>query len=601
MFGINSQLIMLINKQVNDGIISINKLCYGLCARTVIRTLENEASVVDMKVIKLLLERLGKSPNKLEIIAPYEVIEMEVRQLDFDAAIDNRDKMTAEILLDYYKSAADAPDSNNVEKMYYYRNRVSFEYYMMGNTHGALEYARQACNQTVPGFENNNLEKYCVSVTELINILMYYYLILITSQEDYEIVKSRLLEIEEYAEKYITDEEELARIIPKQKWVCALISIKEKDYTRAVQQCMEGIAFLRKYALLQFMLPLLNIIVEYGNRTDFENEYADYVDLKKAVEDYYRLCGADTQREELLLAESNRVIYHYDLEVLFSQRKIKGLSQEELAEAVGVLPEMISKYETGSRRPNKNIYIKIMEALGLEWCRYNAVLVSESFESTEIMRELILASIRDNERLMEEYIAILMERLDMGYIRNRRNLRVFQNELDLKSGKTDAHGFIELNKDLLKSTYPIFEGVDLRTPFSDEERLISQIGIMLGRIGKREELLDLTRKVLKTINKSSVDVRLMARLCGHLYANYCLELCRMNVAYEEEVIDVAKKIYSMRSLSSVESLFSVLAIIYYKKDKEQSCSLMKDSLIIAKMIYSEDNYKMAERNLKRYY
>ena len=59
------QLIMLINKQVNDGIISINKLCYGLCARTVIRTLENEASVVDMKVIKLLLERLGKSPNKL--------------------------------------------------------------------------------------------------------------------------------------------------------------------------------------------------------------------------------------------------------------------------------------------------------------------------------------------------------------------------------------------------------------------------------------------------------------------------------------------------------------------------------------------------------
>lgn len=601
MYSINSQLVKLIDKKVNDGTVSINKLCYGLCARTIIRTLENEASVVDFKLIKLFMERLGKSPNKLEIIVPYEVVENEVLQLNLDEAIDNRDEMTSRVLLDRYKDKVETSELNNIGKMYFLRNKASFDYYVMNNVEVALKDIKSACDLTVPEFEINKLERYSISATELINLLMYYYFVFLTNQEDYGTIKSKLIEIEKYARRSISDEEELARVLPKQKWVSALVFMKEENYTKAVQLCIEGLHLLRKYALFQFMLPLLSIIVEYGGSIILEEEYIDYVEFKKAIEDYCEICGSDINREESLTAESNRIIYHYDLEVLLSQRKIKKMSQEKLAELVGVQPEMISKYETGARRPNKNIYVKIMKELGLEWSRYNTILISESFESMEMMRELILANLQNDYRLMEQYIKALEMKLDMRYVKNRRNLQVFQNEIAFKRGEIDADGFIKMNKELLDCTYPFFEEVRIRSPFSDEERLISQISTMLEKKGENDRALEITKKMLDSLDKSMIDIRLRVRLCGHVYVNYCLQLCRKNNISEAEVIDVARKIYSMRTISSAESLLSILAILTYKKDKEQSCSLMKDSRIIAKMIFSRDNYDIADYNLRRFY
>ena len=47
-------------------------------------------------------------------------------------------------------------------------------------------------------------------------------------------------------------------------------------------------------------------------------------------------------------------------------RSRSGMSQSELAMAIGVAPPVISQYEKGSRRPSKIILIQLRESLALE-------------------------------------------------------------------------------------------------------------------------------------------------------------------------------------------------------------------------------------------
>lgn len=49
-----------------------------------------------------------------------------------------------------------------------------------------------------------------------------------------------------------------------------------------------------------------------------------------------------------------------------SHRERAGMTQYELAMAIGVAPPMVSFYESGKRRPSKIVLVQIREALMLE-------------------------------------------------------------------------------------------------------------------------------------------------------------------------------------------------------------------------------------------
>jgi transcriptional regulator with XRE-family HTH domain len=51
---------------------------------------------------------------------------------------------------------------------------------------------------------------------------------------------------------------------------------------------------------------------------------------------------------------------------LISQRSEKNLTQQQLADAIGITPSQISRYESGQAKPRKTVLIKLAKALGVE-------------------------------------------------------------------------------------------------------------------------------------------------------------------------------------------------------------------------------------------
>lgn len=55
---------------------------------------------------------------------------------------------------------------------------------------------------------------------------------------------------------------------------------------------------------------------------------------------------------------------------LIEYRQKKGLSQEKLAELVGITQQAYSQYENGGRRPSVETAKKIAEILEFEWTKF---------------------------------------------------------------------------------------------------------------------------------------------------------------------------------------------------------------------------------------
>lgn len=60
---------------------------------------------------------------------------------------------------------------------------------------------------------------------------------------------------------------------------------------------------------------------------------------------------------------------HYTLnrQAVAQLREAQGLSQVQLAEIVGVGPDMLSRYESGARQPSSAVALKIATALGVRF------------------------------------------------------------------------------------------------------------------------------------------------------------------------------------------------------------------------------------------
>ena len=65
----------------------------------------------------------------------------------------------------------------------------------------------------------------------------------------------------------------------------------------------------------------------------------------------------------IFISQSERKRRVKKLEKLLKMRKIKGLSQIELAEKIGVKSNTISQYESGKRNPNFKILKKLAKVL----------------------------------------------------------------------------------------------------------------------------------------------------------------------------------------------------------------------------------------------
>ena len=77
-------------------------------------------------------------------------------------------------------------------------------------------------------------------------------------------------------------------------------------------------------------------------------------------------------------------------EILLKQRTKKGLSQEEVAKAIGVSQKSYSNYENGTRNPKIDKIIKLAKLLEIE-LNYSTSTLNEQKNKNEELKKIIEA------------------------------------------------------------------------------------------------------------------------------------------------------------------------------------------------------------------
>ena len=610
MITVGEQIRILLDESVLSGKISERKLICGLCTREMLHKIINDGAFADLKMVRILIQRLGKSPNKLEFVVSKKIIDSEHEQLYFDESIDTGDRKTALKMLDKFEAEALCTDSLRADKMYFLRNKAKYEYYFNKNYVLPFDYMEEAVEITIPGWNVDNLNDYAISTIEIENLLAYcmlkYCKIPGGSDDKYtdrenpdesiRCGRKLISSITEYVERNILDEEEKASVMPKCKWVSALLYIREKDYVAAVHESEEGIEYLRDFALLHFMPPLLGIIQEYGENIDLKESYANYKEYNDVLYNLFKEYGTAEYKFDSLFTRCNRIVYHYDAEIYAAQRRIRDLTQEQLAEAADVSPDMISKFEHGKRSPNKTNYPKLMKALGLEWDRYSTALICEDFKILEIIQDIGIHMEKEEFEEAEKKLQAIKSKIDDQYRRNRRVIRNKQLYIDLGFKRISPEEGISQAKEFLKETYPFFDMEINRPPLSDEVNLLNQIGVCYDYMGRRKDIAWMYKKLVNIIDDSYVDNRLKVRIYGLLLGN-CAQMSDDSEYFQKAL----RYRITGRDLSGIESLISSFAVFFYKLDKTGSKRLMTNALIAARLLKKNKNYQRIKEFVDKYF
>ena len=101
--------------------ISARKLAAGLCSERALNYIEAGKELPDKMLADILLQRLGKSPDKLELIISKEIYRLERMQDLFEEALERGNHRRAEELVETYAQLA---PKTNVYRMFYCRSRA---------------------------------------------------------------------------------------------------------------------------------------------------------------------------------------------------------------------------------------------------------------------------------------------------------------------------------------------------------------------------------------------------------------------------------------------------------------------------------------------
>ncbi len=501
--------------------VSREKICYGLCTVPMLYKLEENKCETDKLLLDVLFQRLGKSPDKLEIIITSEEYNKVSARDDIDELICKRDLEQASKLLEQYISGFD--DENNVQQMYYCRTKAYLEM-LLDRNEEAFKHIARALELTMPDWKDKQLSEYYISTYELENLLVYG-IVLYKLGRCHE-ANAHIEECLEYITNRITDREEYAKIYPKSVYVLAKINTSPEDNERVIQLCEDGLSLLRKESISYFMTPLMEELISRYTAIAETEKVAYWKKYYLVLTELYKELDIRMSQDYLFFRPYQCEI-HLDYETIKGERMAKGITQEKLIEEVYSSPETLSRIENTVSSPTKKKFEALMDKLGVDKTRYNAFMVTTSFEVLEMKNELDdylemydITSAYGKLKEMEEH-------LDMNIPDNRRFIENIRNTLDRIKGNVSIEEALAKAVALLKETYN-YEKEQNRPPMRNEAVLLAQVATILEQFGRIEEASDILERVIKIYERSKVKNKYRFRSYMFLCTNYERLLCSGN-------------------------------------------------------------------------
>lgn len=432
--------------------ISQKELSKGICTAQTLSLIELGETETDKLSMDILLQRLGKSPDKLECILSVEEFRKIDQRMKIESAIRKNEGDKADVLLNAYREIYFS--KSKVHKMYCKRTQACImmytgemqEYsyrmrcvpqYLQSMLCEIQQYLEEAMSLLSPKWEMWNSKEQLLSTYELENILAYGKVLYMEGNEEkaVSIFKNSV----RYIKENFSDQEEKAKIFPKCVWLLSVANQNREEQLSNLLLCEEAVKLLRDQGIIYFMRPVIGELIkryQFLGAVREVTRYENYSRLLEELEMKYR--GGDWKN--CLFHNIYHMEYHLDFEVIRGERITQGYTQEELIEEIYQSPETLSRVENGKVSPNKDRFNRLMNRLGIKKTRYNGYVVADSFEVYEKKQEVDRLITKKRCREAEELLQTLNTQLEAAVPENDRYARRIQILLAYKKGKLTKKG-----------------------------------------------------------------------------------------------------------------------------------------------------------------
>lgn len=498
------------------------KLCRGLCTSQMLIKIEKGTCEVDKFLLDMLLQRLGKSPDKLEMILSEDEYKR-VRLIDeIEESIWKGEREKALSLLAEYE--AGFVKETNVQKMFKLRTRAYISRRIDRDMKAAETYLLQAVQLTLPGINTENMMNYTIAGNEMENLLALG--LCMFEQGEEEQAKKHLFACKQYLDANVTDEEAYAKLFGKCAWLIAKLYAKKGEYTRAYLICEEAFGKLRRCGILYFMLPLLEQLITCGAKMGIDGEKSKWNIYHEILTELYQDYGRPWECKDSLFHNCNRMTCHLDSEFIRQERIAQNLTQEQLIEGVYQSPETLSRVERGKESPVKRKFEGLMENLGVERGKYCGTAIVEDYETLELKWQVENCIGRGDYTAAEAMLQKLKENVNLQWKMNQMMTANYQDAILHGLKKKSAEELLAHEREILLLSYRA-GGEGLRVPLRNELMVQNQIGTLLRELGRVEEADALYRQIIGTVENSRMDKH-------YRYQIYCLPNINLAINTEDE-------------------------------------------------------------------
>ncbi len=506
---------VIAHARINQNKIPRKDLIRGICTEQTLYALEENQYKTDTLMIDILLQRLGISPDKLEIVLSQEAYQLvRLRDLIEKAILRGRKELAVRAL-------AAHPAQNSVSQMYHKRMQACLSYRIDKDYELAASLLRQAVELTIPGFSYEVMEHYLISTIEMENLLA---LERVESESDAHTDLSLHIEHLEqcmrYIDRHFTDGEEHAKICAKCAWLLAKAYLNQNQTTQAMVTCEKGINALRQNTMIYFMLPLLELMLEVGNRLGIapeQNKYVKYDETLRFLWDSYAQKWYPT---DMLFHNCCQKEYHLDYELVKSERIAQHLQQEELCEGIYKNASSLSNFENAKVSPNKKTFEKMMEKLDLEIGRYNGFVATDSFETMELRYQLNIKITHNDYEKAEYLLENLKSQLDMSFTENQHFVEDSEILIHRKLHKITIEDAYKRQKKLYESLLDADKKNLRHIPMRNEVLLINRYCIILLELGQKSDVVNLYVQTIEKMRRTRMNVQYRYRSYSLLLYNY---------------------------------------------------------------------------------
>ncbi len=505
---------MIQNMRTEKSTITRKKLAYGLCSEQTLFGIETGQCDADVLLLDILMQRMGESPDKFEMILNAEMYNM-VRLRDlWEKSILRGKRRLAELILREY------PSRTNVDQMYRNRMKASMLYHMDRNLAGVSQYLQNAIFITLPGFTYDRMESYLISAVEMENLLALEKTEMEKTSElaSLKEIKSHLEFCMNYINLHFEGDEEHSKLCSKCSWLLARIYYRDGDYIQACACCERGLECLRRNTQSYFMLPLLKLMTASEERLGIaaaQSKWVQYDQILTFLWERYvpKWCPVDS-----MFHNCYQRIYHLDYELIRAERGAKGMSQEALADGVYKNAASLSRLENGKVSSSKKTFEGLMRNLGLEKGRYNGYVVTDSLEVLDFPRKLDSAIMRSDFKGAREILERLKNNLDMDNVANKFAVQLYETIIAARLNEFTGEKALEKQLVLLRGIMDFDRSGFRHIPMRNEVLLVNSVCKLFGDSEcKKEEGIHLAKYTLELFRNSRVDVR-------HQYLSYAILL-----------------------------------------------------------------------------